>query len=411
MEEKTKKKVSGKIISFVIIVLLLVYLAVQFSNFLSKDVKISGLREYSIEDVIDAQMLIYKDESVISSNTSGGCDYAVADGQKVSAGEKVAIIYQNMNSPELLNTVKNLELQIESYSDILESESSFDYDIAKLDDSIDKSISAILYQNDTGNVNDSQSEMTELKKLLHKRGLINGDSVNSAARVSELQSQLDAIISQNYGAISSIYSSSSGFFVSSYDGLEGTIPTASSENITVSSFEKYLSMDKKDEAPSGYVGSVITGFSWLGSFEVASDYNINEGDYVKIRVPDYSNEAFYVLVDYVSQAESGKKVVTVTSSDNIDILSKSRFQQVELIDKVYTGLRVTKDAIKTVDSKTGVFVIKGKILDFQEVEIIYSGEDFVIIKAAEDSVLYDNDDIVISGKNLYDGKVVTSSTR
>lgn len=411
MEESPKKKVSGKIISFVIIVLLLVYLAVQFSNFLSKDVKISGLREYSIEDIIDTQMLIYKDETILSSTTSGGCDYSVADGQKVSVGEKVAIIYQNMNSPELLNTVRNLELQIESYSDIVESESSFDYDISKLDESIDKSISDILYQVDNGNISDSQSEMTELKKLLHKRSLINGDAVNSASMVSELQAQLDAIINQNYGSISSIYSNTSGFFVNSYDGLEAAFPTSLSEDITVSSFENYLSKEKKTEAPAGYVGSVISGFSWIGSFEVAADYNINEGDYVKIRIPDYSNEAFYVLVDSVSQAEKGQKVVTVTSSDYIDLLAQSRFQHVEIIDKVYSGLRVTKDAIKTVDSKTGLFVIKGKILDFQEVEILYSGEDFVIVEAADGSILYDNDDVVVSGKNLYDGKIVTSGTR
>ena len=56
-----------------------------------------------------------------------------------------------------------------------------------------------------------------------------------------------------------------------------------------------------------------------------------------------------------------------------------------------------------------MFVLKGQILEFTEIEILYSAPDYVIIDAADGYKLYPNDDVVISGKNLYDGKVVKSS--
>ena len=411
MEQKVKKTASGKIIAFVAIVMLIVYLVLQLSNFLSKDVKIASLRDYVLEDTIPAKMLIYKDETVIESGISGGCDYLVANGQKVSVNEKVAYIYKNLDSPELLNNVRNLELQIDSYNDMIDSESAFDYDVKKLDASIDENINSILDVVDKGNIPDLSKDLSELKKLLHKRGLIDGNTVDVSATIQELQNQLNSVINQNSGSMATITAKTSGFFCTDYDGLEGMAPLSISKNMSVERFENILDMKTTTQAPSGYVGTVVTGFEWTGAFEIPAEYEINKDDFIKIRLSDYSDEAFYIQVDSVSASKGGNKIVTVSSKDHLDILTLSRIQNMEVIEQVYTGYRVSRDAIKTVDSKTGVFVLKGQILSFQPVEIVYSGEDFVIITAADGGVVYSNDDVVLSGKNLYDGKVVTSKPR
>ncbi len=411
MEQNVKKTVSGKIIAFIAIVLLIVYLILQLSNFLSKDVKIASLREYALEDTTASKMLIYKDESVIESGISGGCDYLVSNGQKVSVNEKVAYIYKNLDSPELLNNVRNLELQIDSYNDILDSESTFDYDIKKLDVSIDENINSILDVVDGGSISDSLKDLTELKKLLHKRGLIDGNTVDVATTAADLQNQLNSIISQNSGSMATITTKTSGFFCTDYDGLEGCAPVKISGSMTVDRFENLLDMKTTTQAPSGYVGTVVTGFEWTGAFEMPGDYEINKDDFVKIRLSDYSDEAFYIQVKDVSTSKGGNKIVTVSSKEHLDVLTLSRFQNMEVINHIYNGYRVSREAIKTVDSTTGVFVLKGQILSFQPVEVVYSGEDFVIITAAEGGVIYSNDDVVLTGKNLYDGKVVSSKPR
>ncbi len=409
METETKLRKNSGIIIFIIIVVIVSYLAVQISNFLSKDVKITGLRNYSTEDKTVTEMIVFKDETAVKSNKSGGCDYLVTDGAKVAVGSKIAVIYENMDNPEVLNNIRDLELEIESLEDILQSVNTFDYDIAKLDETIDANISDILNYVDASNYADSMDSLTELKKLINKRSLLDGDSIVTSERISALQAQIDSIVDQNFSSMTNVFSKNSGFFSSLYDGLEGKIPVSALEKLTVERFNDYINMQVSSTAPNGYIGTVVSGFSWNGAFKIASDYNINVGDYIKIRLPQIGEDTVYVEVTAVSDPSDGEKVVTISSEDDLSILTEARRQPIELIEKTYEGLRVTKDAIKTVDNKTGVFVLKGQILDFTEIEILYSAPDYVIITAAEDYKLYPNDDVVISGKNLYDGKVVKSS--
>ena len=91
------------------------------------------------------------------------------------------------------------------------------------------------------------------------------------------------------------------------------------------------------------------------------------------------------------------------------MLSSARRQPVEIVTKTYSGYRVSKDAIRYVDNVVGVYVLKGKIVTFSAVDIVYSADEYVIIKAAEGSSLVANDDVVIAGRDLYDGKIVKPS--
>ena len=72
-ENKHVKKHIG-IITFAIIVVIVLYLGVQISNFLSKDVKITGLRNYTTEDKTVSELLVFKDEKTVLSSKNGGCD-------------------------------------------------------------------------------------------------------------------------------------------------------------------------------------------------------------------------------------------------------------------------------------------------------------------------------------------------
>ena len=62
-----------------------------------------------------------------------------------------------------------------------------------------------------------------------------------------------------------------------------------------------------------------------------------------------------------------------------------------------------------VDSVRGVYVVSGMQMNFVPVKIIYFGEDFLICEKETDNdrrvlKLYDN--VIVKGKNLYDGKII-----
>ena len=67
-----------------------------------------------------------------------------------------------------------------------------------------------------------------------------------------------------------------------------------------------------------------------------------------------------------------------------------------------------RKALRAPDSVPGVYVLTGMQIEFKPVEIIYTGEDYIICKKSDsDDALRLYDQVVVKGKNLYDGKIVS----
>ena len=90
-------------------------------------------------------------------------------------------------------------------------------------------------------------------------------------------------------------------------------------------------------------------------------------------------------------------------------LAAMRSGPMTVVSKEYSGLKIPRKALRVVDSKRGVYVVNGMQINFVPVNILYNNDDWVIIsEKITDGVstikLYD--ELIISGRNLYDNKVV-----
>ena len=91
-------------------------------------------------------------------------------------------------------------------------------------------------------------------------------------------------------------------------------------------------------------------------------------------------------------------------------LSTIRKETVEIQMVEHTGLKVPKRAIIVDENQqAGVFVRSGNIVSFRKIEQKYSEPaDYVICKEIdEDGYLRLYDDIIVGGRGLYDGKIVS----
>ena len=91
-----------------------------------------------------------------------------------------------------------------------------------------------------------------------------------------------------------------------------------------------------------------------------------------------------------------------------------------VVKNTYSGLRVSSKALRfkstgneapdgTLDSSsvTGVYVVTGMTARFVPVNIVYSNEGYAICEASkEDGSLKLYDEIIVKGKNIYDGKII-----
>ena len=74
----------------------------------------------------------------------------------------------------------------------------------------------------------------------------------------------------------------------------------------------------------------------------------------------------------------------------------------------YKGFKIDSDALRIVDDEYGVYVLSAQRVIFKPVEILYSNDDFLIVDAAGTGsrALTSKDEVIIGGKDLYNGKIV-----
>lgn len=403
MPEKSKNP-RIRTVGFLLIALVLIYALFQLVSVFAKDVETSSLSRQTIEDTVESTAIFFRDEQKITA-PAGSYDYTVENGSRVARGDKLATVYAAGNDSSFMDQLAKLEAQLASLQEIYDSGNLFDYDVTRLDEQINEAIYRILASSQTGDTLSAQNAVRELAKLMNKRSIVAGEAQVTSDEIAALEGQLNALLGSSH-IVDQVYSPISGFFLTAYDPLLERASVTDAKNLTVADWTRYTQMAGDSSAPSDYVGTVVKGYEWLCAFAVPADLGLKEGNTVRLRFPDDSDDTYLLSIDSLSEASDGKVVVTVSSTSDIHMHLGEHLQPVELITSRYSGYSIPKEALKYEDGRTGVYVLRGKILRFRPVEIVYSGSGFALIRAAEDSSLNENDDVVLSGRDLYSGKVV-----
>ena len=398
---KDKKKMWIRIGAVLLVLIAVIYGVVQLVSLFSREVEVARLYWHTAEEKTESTAIFFRDETIITAD-GGSYDYALDDGTRVAIGDKIATVYSSGRDNGFSDQLAKLEAQLDSLTEIYESGNLFDYDVSRLDEQINKTIYDILARADLGSVREAQPFVHELAKLMNKRSILDGNAQVTIDQISSLRQHIAQL--QNGSNIrSTIYSPESGFFISQYDAFEGKLPMSAAADITVSTLTQYVNAPQTNAIPSNYVGSVINGFEWKCAFLMSEDSGVKAGNYLRLRFPEYSDDSMRVMVSRVSDAQDGQVAVVVSSTDEIGLHIGNHRQAVEIISSRYSGYYIDKNAIKFENGVTGVYVVKGKVLSFQPITIVYSATDYALILGDDIS---ESDDIVIAGRDLYEGRVI-----
>ena len=398
---KDKKKMWIRIGAVLLVLIAVIYGVVQLVSLFSREVEVARLYWHTAEEKTESTAIFFRDETIITAD-GGSYDYALDDGTRVAIGDKIATVYSSGRDNGFSDQLAKLEAQLDSLTEIYESGNLFDYDVSRLDEQINKTIYDILARADLGSVREAQPFVHELAKLMNKRSILDGNAQVTIDQISSLRQHIAQL--QNGSNIrSTIYSPESGFFISQYDDFEGKLPMSAAADITVSTLTQHVNAPQTNAIPSNYVGSVINGFEWKCAFLMSEDSGVKAGNYLRLRFPEYSDDSMRVMVSRVSDAQDGQVAVVVSSTDEIGLHIGNHRQAVEIISSRYSGYYIDKNAIKFENGVTGVYVVKGKVLSFQPITIVYSATDYALILGDDIS---ESDDIVIAGRDLYEGRVI-----
>ena len=427
-----KKEILSKIVVLALVFAVVIYVVVvtltaNMKN--ANDIETEVAVKYNYSEKISADGVIIRDETVIPMSSSNGVKYyTVEDGDKVAVNSVVAKVFADETDALFYNKVQEIDSKIS----VLESLNT-PYDNAITDSAIDKQIylnlSSFIKSVNQKDTEDTAQAKDTLVYSINQRQRIVGTVKDFNKEISALKNEKAKYENAGANYISEITAPKAGYFVAEVDGYEEVFNYKNVKNITVDSFEK--SYNPK-EVSDNVVGKIVSGLDWYVVCRLSADDALSlshsKSD-VKIIFSSAADEPIPVELVALNQESKQSEGVAVFKCNYMnDTLSSLRNETVQIVINSFEGVRVTKSAlhddyVEVVNAEgeptgekkrtQGVYILHGSELMFREVSILFAGSDFVIVDINPDTAMLKsgetiiiNDQVVIEGEDLYDGKII-----
>lgn len=390
----------------VCIILYFVYQIVQMN---SNPYKTELAIEREIQNSVKTTAFVVRDEEYITAENTVGTVVSIAeDGKRVGNGEDVAVVFKNSDSASAYVRINELQKEIEYYEQLKNRVGVGTNAPSSYNDLIDDACIDFISSSREEIGSEFEDSLTDLRDAITARQLAVGEEIVVEAKLSKLQAELVSLqnLAEGY---STVKAPSSGYYIGSVDGYENAIPYKDCQEVTCAQISSLLSA-KKQETSQNVMGKLVDSFDWY--FLCNVPYNdsgeIEVGGTVSVNVPNTAVGTIKCTVVYKSDKD-GEQVAVVLKCNvmNRDV-ANLRIADIEIITDEFTGFRINNDAIREVEGEKGVYVMRGNIIQFKKINIVYSTEDYSIIEKVDDSAyVRQYDTIITQGVDLYDGKVVS----
>ena len=410
-----------RIVSIVIAVFLLGYVGYQAYLMFYSSVELETIQSHTVYETLDVQGVAIRDEKLISEATDGYVYYEITNGDRVAKGGTIAKVYSSESVALVQQQIGRLDSEIEALETLQLQSSAGRTDLQSINKQLDLLQKEILAYVRAGEMTEAAACREELQQLLNRKQMVIDKSADFSPRLTTLKGERASLASQLEASQKHIASPAAGYFVSAADGYENTFTYESVDQITVSEVASALDgTTPPAAADANCIGKVVGDYVWYLACIVPQEKLslISEGQHFDIRLPFVTDEQVQVTVKKVNtDVRTGQAVVVLECSYMSEELSSVRFEEVRILLKEYTGLYVPDRALHFgKDNESGVYVRVGNVLSFRYIRVMYYDETghFSICEANVEQEEGDTrkylslyDDVVVEGKGLYDGKVVT----
>lgn len=401
-----------KITAALLFAAIVAYIGVYIVRSVSNSVQTAPAVLSTIRETGSAAGIILRDELVIESDKKN-IDITATEGERVAKGAVVAMAYGSDSALERANRIRELELEIQRAETILGSLSTAE-DLTARDAAVRSAVLELSAAVARHELAELDSKCLNLKSLVFSEG----DKAVTQGELESLKSELAALESSYSPDTAEITAESSGVFSTILDGYEhlkhkdvsGLSPTRLREL-----------MEDRREVPEKAIGKLVRSFDWYFAAIMPEEHaaRLQKGKDASLWLGRYYGEPLAARVVDMGPPENGERVVIFDCARALAETLAMRLVSAEVLFEEYSGIRVPKKAVHVEgDGSLYVYTLTGMIVEKKYVEIVYDAEDFYLMKAAPppgtdtnaivdtSSFLREGNKIIVSGKDLYDGKVL-----
>jgi len=402
------KSYALNVVKWIALIFIMIFILFQVYTVIYNPLTTDTAIYYEAFDGLPTSGLIIRDEVIVKSNLSGVKSYDVAEGGRVAKNGIIATVYDSESAANTYLKIDLLNERIDTLTNIQTYNDMNAADLTLINAKISDTLISILSSAQTGNLADNSENYDALLSLMNRKQIVTGEIADFKGLIAQLSMDRDSLKASIEAPIGEIRSDCSGYFISSVDGYEGLMLTDKLDELT---YESLQSLNPAKDESTEIVGKIVQDYEWYIAAIVPLDdaLDFTEGSTLTLRTQLVSTPILSVNVKCVNKSASSNDAVVVFSCKSMnDELAKTRNMPITIIKNSYKGLRINSSAIRVVDGIKGVYVYESSQAKFVKVNILYSAENYSIceINTEDSNTLRLYDEIIVKGKNLYDGKII-----
>lgn len=402
------------------------YFVIQAAQYLDDPLTVTLAYNYQVETTVDATGYMVREERVLPDDSSGLLRIQRAEGERVAAGGTVASVYADQASLDRQAEIDSLESRVEQLQ--------YAQDLAlaaettrKLDAQINQNLLQYRQYLAADRLYDAESTALELRALVLKRDYSDTGNGDVTLQLQELGAQLLNLRSQAEGTVRRITAPEAGLYSAEVDGFETVLTPEKLESLTPSQLRSLTA----DPAVTSQVGKLVLGDQWYFAAVLSAENAMalqerqtelrEEGKTLLLRFSKGVDRDLPVTLESLGATENGQIVAVFRGSAYLRELTLLRQQRAQVITGSIEGIRVPRECLRaeraaldesgerTAQEVTGIYCMVGREARFKPVNIVYSGDSFVLVTPAsekESRRLRSGEQIIVSARGLYDGKVL-----
>lgn len=393
-----------KILSLAVLVAVVTLLGIEGYRYFHRSVSVSVAYTGQVTDSLSVTGWVVRQETPLP-DTSGTLLRQVQEGEKVHAGQTVAMAYASKSALEVVSRLEDTELKLQQLqfarSSFLDSDAAL-----KVDSDISDSILRLHIATADGDYATATQEMSAMKTAVLKRSYSYESLEQIDQAIAQTRSDISSLQNQLSGA-TSVKTAVAGVYSGSTDG---------SEEALTPDFLTDVSPARLDALSTGSAvksaGKIITDNTWYFAANIPAQQarELQVGQEVTLRLSKGLQQDTPAYVQSISAEEDGRVAVVLSCTRYISQVTLLRHQQGEILLREYKGLRVPSAALRMdAEGSLQLFCRLGAYVCSKPVDLVYRGDGFCLVRSAQGAadarILRQGDLVISTARALTDGMI------
>ncbi len=393
-----------KILSLAVLVAVVTLLGIEGYRYFHRSVSVSVAYTGQVTDSLSVTGWVVRQETPLP-DTSGTLLRQVQEGEKVHAGQTVAMAYASKSALEVVSRLEDTELKLQQLqfarSSFLDSDAAL-----KVDSDISDSILRLHIATADGDYATATQEMSAMKTAVLKRSYSYESLEQIDQAIAQTRGDISTLQNQLSGA-TSVKTAVAGVYSGSTDGSEEALTPDFLTDVTPARLDALSTGSAVKSA-----GKIITDNTWYFAANIPAQQarELQVGQEVTLRLSKGLQQDTPAYVQSISAEEDGQVAVVLSCTRYISQVTLLRHQQGEILLREYKGLRVPSAALRMdEDGSLQLFCRLGAYVYSKPVDLVYRGDGFCLVRsaqgAADERILRQGDLVISTARALTDGMI------